>query len=90
MPRTAAPRTRSPEATQFWQIHHVGLESAEGRADTFRAGQVVALEPMMSVDGVGFYLEDMLLVTAAGTELLTAGLPYSADEIERAMRRGRR
>jgi len=87
--RFVAAATQMPEATRFWQIHHVGLDSAEGVPDMFRPGQVVALEPMVSVEGVGFYLEDMLLVTAGGTEVLTTGLPDLADEIERAMRRGR-
>ena len=48
---------------------------------------VVAFEPIFSVDGQGFYLEDMILVTKDGHEILTPGLPYSADEIERAVRR---
>jgi Xaa-Pro aminopeptidase len=69
--------TQLPEATRFWQVHHVGLDSAEGIPETFRAGQVVALEPMVSVDGTGFYLEDMLLVTARGTEVLSTNLPYA-------------
>lgn len=78
---------KRPEATQFWQIHHVGLDSAEGIPDSFRAGQIVALEPVVSVDRVGLYLEDMVLVTDRGVEVLTTALPYSADEIERAMGR---
>jgi len=81
---------QSPDGMQFWQIHGVGLDSAETPPDTFRPGQVVALEPMVLVDGLGFYMEDMLLVTASGADVLTPGLPYSADELERAMRRGRR
>ena len=48
---------------------------------------VVAFEPIFSVEGQGFYLEDMILVTTDGHEILTPGLPYSADEIERAVRR---
>jgi hypothetical protein len=40
---------------------------------------------MFTVDEFGFYLEDLLLITSAGYELLTPGLPYSAAEIERAM-----
>jgi Xaa-Pro aminopeptidase len=34
----------------------------------------------------GFYLEDMVLVEAAGPRVLTFGLPYTAAEIEAAMR----
>ena len=51
-----------------------------------RAGQVFAFEPILTVDGVGLYLEDMILVTPNGAEVLTRGLPYTAAEIERAMR----
>lgn len=71
---------------QFWGIHGVGLESAEGAPETLAAGMVVAFEPIFSVDGQGFYLEDMILVTKDGYEILTPGLPYSADEVERAVR----
>ena len=44
-------------------------------------------EPIFSVDGQGFYMEDMILVTRGGHEILTKNLPYTAAEIERAMRR---
>jgi Xaa-Pro aminopeptidase len=75
--------------TSWWQIHGVGLESGEGFSipDTLRAGMVVAFEPIFAVEGQGFYLEDMILVTPEGHEVLTQGLPYEADEIERAMGR---
>jgi Xaa-Pro aminopeptidase len=73
----------------FWGIHGVGLEGAEGSPETLRAGMIVAFEPIFSVDGQGFYLEDMVLITAAGHEILTPGLPYSATEVERAVRRQR-
>ena len=44
---------------------------------------VVAFEPMLAVEGQGFYLEDMILVTTTGYEILTPGLPYTAMEVER-------
>ena len=68
------------------QLHGVGIEAAEFLGDTLRAGNVLAFEPILTVDGVGLYLEDMILVTATGSEVLTKGLPYTADEIERAVR----
>ena len=77
----------SAEGTTFWQMHGVGLESAEGLIETFSVGQVLAFEPILTVDGVGLYLEDMILVTADGAEVLTKGLPYTSVEIEAAMRR---
>ncbi len=71
---------------EFWGIHGVGLEDAEGAPEILRTGMVVAFEPIFSVDGQGFYLEDMLLVTPTAYEILTPGLPYSAREVERATR----
>lgn len=79
----------SSAAKRSWQIHGVGIASAEGAIEILRAGQVFAFEPILTVDGVGPYLEDMILVTSDGAEVLTTGLPYTAGEIERAMRRRR-
>jgi Xaa-Pro aminopeptidase len=52
-----------------------------------QAGTTIAFEPIASIGGQGYYLEDMFLVTKDGADLLTPGVPYSADEIEAAMRR---
>lgn len=71
----------------FWQIHGVGLEPSEPAGPVLRRGMVVAFEPMFTVRSFGFYLEDLLLITEQGYELLTPGLPYSAREIEEAVRR---
>lgn len=70
------------DGTKYWYLHGAGLESAEGLPEVLRAGMIVDFEPIFSVEGQGFYLEDMILVTREGNEILTAGLPYSADEIE--------
>ena len=61
------------------------FEAAESFGGVLREGVVVAYEPMFTVEEFGFYLEDLLLITADGYELLTPGLPYTAREIERAM-----
>jgi Xaa-Pro aminopeptidase len=45
----------------------------------------VNFEPITSVDGQGFFLEDMYLITKDGAEILTPGVPYTAEEIEAAM-----
>jgi Xaa-Pro aminopeptidase len=50
-----------------------------------REGVTIAFEPIASIGGQGYYLEDMFLVTKDGADLLTSGAPYSADEIEAAM-----
>jgi Xaa-Pro aminopeptidase len=84
--RKAADVLLGPDGLKWWGIHGVGLEGAEGAPDTLRAGMVVAFEPIFVVDGQGFYLEDMILVTRDGHEVLTPGLPYTADEVERAVR----
>jgi Xaa-Pro aminopeptidase len=70
----------------YWQIHGIGLEAAEWLPDTLRAGMVLDYEPIFVAGGNGFYMEDMILVTRSGYEILTKGLPSSAAEIERAMR----
>lgn len=85
--RTAASTILRSDGIPFWQLHGVGLDSAEPLPDTLRAGMVIAYEPIFSVDGQGFYMEDMILVTRAAAEILTKNLPYSAAEIERAMQR---
>ena len=75
----------SAEGTKMWQMHGVGLQSAEGLIETVAVGQCLAFEPIITVDGVGLYLEDMILVTPSGAEVLTKGLPYTSVEIESAM-----
>jgi Xaa-Pro aminopeptidase len=88
--RKAAEALLAPDGFKHWQAHGVGLEAAEGMPEILRAGMVLAFEPIFSVEGQGFYLEDMVLVTKDGHEILTPGLPYSADEIERATGPGRK
>jgi Xaa-Pro aminopeptidase len=84
--RRAAEVLLGADGLRWWGIHGVGLEGAEGAPETLRAGMVVAFEPILVVEGKGFYLEDMILVTRDGHEVLTKGLPYSAEELERAVR----
>ena len=74
------------DGTEAWELHGVGLDDAEGLPDTLRAGMVVAYELMLVAGGDGFYLEDMIAITQGGHEVLTAGLPYTAAEIEATMR----
>ena len=75
----------SKEGTQYWEIHGVGLvETAP--PEILRAGMTFAFEPILAVEGQGFYLEDTILITKEGYENLTPGLPYTAEEIEAVMR----
>ena len=86
--RHAADMLLGPQGTEAWQLHGVGLDDAEGLPEVLRAGMAVAYELMFTVDGDGFYLEDMIVVTNNGYEVLTSGLPYTAREIEAAMATG--
>ena len=90
MGRRAAALLLGPHAFDAWEIHGVGLDDAEGLPEVLKTGMTVAYELMFAVDGEGFYLEDMILITSDGYRMLTPGLPYSAREIEAAQRsRGR-
>lgn len=87
--RAAADLLLTEEGLRYWQLHHVGIGPSEGGAPLdvpIRAGMVVAYEPIFTVEGQGFYLEDLLLITADGYDLLTSGVPTTSDEIEAAMR----
>jgi Xaa-Pro aminopeptidase len=87
--RHAAALMAQPDSLPYWQWHGVGLADAEEPPRVLRSGMVIAYEPIFVVEGQGFYMEDMILVTPSGHEILTAGLPSTAAEIERAMRRRR-
>lgn len=69
----------------YWGLHAMNLDAAvlDG---PLQAGTTIDFEPIAQIDSQGFYLEDMFLITATGAEILTPGVPYSADEIEAAMR----
>lgn len=69
----------------FWQIHTSNLLAAAS-PNPLRSGTTINFEPIASVDGQGFFLEDMYLITRDGAELLTPGVPYSAADIEAAMK----
>ena len=61
-----------------WHLHGVGIESGEEALPVLRTGSVIAYEPMFSVGSDNFYLEDMILITETGHEVLSVGLPYRA------------
>jgi Xaa-Pro aminopeptidase len=65
----------------YWQMHTMNLDAGyiEG---TLRAGMVVDFEPIASIAGQGYYLEDMYLISKTGAEVLTRGVPSTAAEIE--------
>jgi Xaa-Pro aminopeptidase len=65
----------------YWQMHTMNLDAGyiEG---PLRAGMVIDFEPIASMGGQGYYLEDMYLIRKDGATVMTPGLPYTAEEIE--------
>lgn len=74
------------ENVPFWSVHYTHLFPAGAEGSAIPAGAVIGIEPTTSLDGQGYYLEDMYLITKNGAELLTPGIPSTAEEIEAAMR----
>jgi Xaa-Pro aminopeptidase len=64
-------------------VHDVGDYSAP-----LAPGMVLTIEPGLYLpeEGIGIRIEDDVLVTPAGAEVLSAGIPRTADAVERAMR----
>lgn len=87
--RHAAALLTEADSLPYWQAHGIGLEYAEPLPPVLKAGMVLDYEPIFVVDGQGFYMEDMILVTPQGSEILTRGLPSTAAEIQRAMQHPR-
>ncbi|HST12570.1 MAG TPA: aminopeptidase P N-terminal domain-containing protein [Terriglobales bacterium] len=73
------------ENVPFWQIHTSNV-LAGWPPDPLPAGVTINFEPIASVDGQGYFLEDMYIIRKDGAELLTPGVPYTAEEIEATMR----
>lgn len=71
--------------------HHVGLEvhDAGDPAAPLEAGMVITVEPGLYLpdEGIGIRVEDMVLVTATGGEVLTGALPNARRKIEDALRK---
>jgi Xaa-Pro aminopeptidase len=65
----------------YWQLHTMNLDAGyiEG---PLRAGMVIDFEPIADIGGQGYYLEDMYLISPEGAEVLTPGVPYTAEDIE--------
>lgn len=78
---SSAPREGFPHSLG----HGVGLEVHEPpaigpRADAFREGDVVAIEPGLYFEGIGgVRLEDTVLITADGVERFTDPFPYDLE-----------
>ncbi len=70
----------------YWQMHTMNLDAGyiEG---PLRAGMVIDFEPIASIAGQGYYLEDMYLIRKDGATVMTPGLPYTGEEIEALLTR---
>ena len=69
--------------------HHIGLEVQDGRdySKPLAPGMVVTVEPKLYIPDlqIAIMIEDMVLVTGTGREVLSAATPKKADDIERFM-----
>jgi len=84
--------------TSHWlgmDIHDVGRYDKDGVPTPFEEGMVLTVEPGLyfnpaysetttPYDGIGIRIEDDVLITAAGPEVLTAAIPKEIDAVETA------
>ncbi|MGH7438081.1 MAG: aminopeptidase P N-terminal domain-containing protein [Polyangiaceae bacterium] len=84
--------------TSHWlgmDVHDVGAYFVDGKARPLETGMVLTVEPGIYIApdddtvgaewrGIGVRIEDDVLVTASGSEVLTAGIPKTPDEVRRA------
>jgi Xaa-Pro aminopeptidase len=82
--------------TSHWlglDVHDVGLYREAGESVPLEAGMVLTVEPGLYIPadaddvperfrGIGIRLEDSVLVTATGRDVLTAALPIRAAEVQ--------
>jgi Xaa-Pro aminopeptidase len=85
--------------TSHWlgmDVHDVGAYSRGGKARPLEPGMVLTVEPGLYIAadadappelrGIGIRIEDDVVVTAAGYEVLTAACPKRIEDIEVAAR----
>ena len=77
--------------------HDVGKRKIDGKSRILEPGMVLTVEPGIYISkdtedvppeywGIGVRIEDDVLVTEDGNEVLTAGIPKTIEDIERFMR----
>ncbi|RYL95826.1 aminopeptidase P family protein [Sporolactobacillus sp. THM7-4] len=85
---------QKPEELTKYYFHHVshslGLDTHDVgsyRTDILRPGEVITNEPGLYIpeESIGIRIEDDVLVTNDGYEVLTTGLPRTVEEIESFM-----
>ena len=78
------------------EVHDVAKTRDGEEHKTFQPGMVMTVEPGLYIDpnsedippeysGIGVRIEDNILVTKSGCEVLTAAVPKTIDEIEKLM-----
>jgi len=81
-------------------VHDVGLYKLDGEWRPLKEGMVLTVEPGLYVSpddemvearwrGIGIRIEDDVLVTANGADVLTRDVPKTVEDIERLMQQGR-
>jgi Xaa-Pro aminopeptidase len=69
--------------------HHIGLEVHDAADNTapLKEGMVISVEPGIYIpeESIGVRIEDVVLVTKDGAQVLSAALPRAAAEIEKAL-----
>ncbi|HET7275796.1 MAG TPA: aminopeptidase P N-terminal domain-containing protein [Longimicrobiaceae bacterium] len=85
-----------PHRTSHWlglNVHDVGMYREGGESVLLEPGMVLTVEPGLYIPadaedidkeylGIGIRIEDDVVVTADGHEILTRGVPVAVDEIE--------
>ena len=74
--------------------HNVGLEVHDVgglQAPTFEPGRIFTIEPQFRIEEehLGIRLEDMILITETGVEVLSGNVPITVADVERTMKNGR-
>jgi Xaa-Pro aminopeptidase len=78
-------------------VHDVGRYKLDGQPRPFQAGMIMTVEPGLYIApdaegaperlrGIGVRIEDDVLITAAGPEVLTGEAPKEVADIEAVMR----
>lgn len=70
--------------------HHLGLETHDAAPDEpLKAGAVITIEPgiYIQAEAIGVRIEDDVLVTDKGPRVLSAKIPKSVADIEKAMKK---
>jgi Xaa-Pro aminopeptidase len=92
-----------PHKTSHWlglEVHDVGDYVVNGEPRQLLPGMVITIEPGLSLPtdtatlpaelrGAGVRIEDDVLITEDGAEVLTTELPTAADEVEAMLREAR-